>query len=112
MSAPSATRTVWRRALLVATIVAFVLFAAHPELRLLLPLLDAVGLDVFVLLLGGQLWSYAAPVVRAAWRLALRPGLRYGYRAAIWSLGILGPFVDDWLTHRLPRGPSAPVAAA
>ena len=39
------------------SVAAVVAFVAHPELRLLLPVIDAIGVDVFVGLLGIQVVS-------------------------------------------------------
>ena len=113
----------------------FVVFALHPELRLLLPILDAVGVDMFVALLGVQLaalvsgfarfalhrvWAASAPAARGAAALvqsfAFLRGVRdfAGYAVFHW-LGRPGPA----LWFRLLRfsrawraGPGAVPAAA
>jgi hypothetical protein len=92
----------WRgRLVLVASILAIVLLAAHPELRLFVPFLDAIGLDVFVMLVGAQLWQYAGPLLQ---RLHVDLGLPVAwkiYAIGIWLLGMMGPFVHAWVSERL-----------
>ena len=91
---PEARRGWREQLLLIATLVAFAVLASHPALRLLLPLLDAVGLDLFLVLFGGPLWYYAAPVLLGAWHHVLRPCARHGYRATLFVLGITGPYAE------------------
>lgn len=40
--------------MLILTMVVIVILASHPELRLFLPLVDALGLDLLLLLVGAQ----------------------------------------------------------
>lgn len=49
------SRTTGRRVLALVTALALVLMASNPELAPLVALIDAIGLDVLVLLLGAQL---------------------------------------------------------
>jgi hypothetical protein len=97
----------FRTAILVLTIVATVLLAAHPELRLLLPVLDGLGLDLLVLLVGSQALAFALPMLETLWSRVLRPIALVGYRAFIESLGIIGPYVDGALTVRLRKSSDA-----
>jgi hypothetical protein len=93
-----------RRVVLAATIAVVVLLCAHPELRLFAPVVDALGVDVFAVLVGAQLWMHARPVLAWAWdRLGL-PLARRAYALAIFLLGIAGPYVDATLAARLGRG--------
>ena len=48
--------------ILVLTLVVVVVLASHPELRLFLPLVDALGLDLLLLLIGAQFLDYARPI--------------------------------------------------
>jgi hypothetical protein len=100
----------WRgRLVLVATILAIVLLAAHPELRLFVPFLDALGLDVFAMLVGAQLWLHARPVLHWLHRVAARPIGRQAYATGIWLLGMAGPYVHARLsTSQPPAGADAP----
>jgi hypothetical protein len=88
-----------RRFVLVATIATVVLLASHPELRLFAPLVDALGLDVFALLVGAQLWGHARPMLEGM----LEPVARHGYACFIFMLGIMGPYVHAKLSTRLAR---------
>ena len=95
----------WRqRLVLAATIAVVVLLCAHPELRLFAPVVDALGVDVFALLVGAQLWMHARPVL--AWlrdRVGL-PFARRAYALAIFLLGLAGPYVDAAVAARFGRG--------
>lgn len=88
--------------LLVASIVVFAVLASHPELRLFLPFIDAVGLDLFLVLLAGQLWGYLGPAARVAYSSAILPFARAAYRALIFFLGCIGPYVHARLCSRFP----------
>lgn len=113
----------WRKrfwAVLTVLVVAFL--ATNPEFRLLVPVLDAIGLDVFLLLIEVQFvallsgvfspvlrftWPFLAPVLRAADRASqsmatlrfIRDFARYGL--CQWA-GEFGP--EAWLRlHKLIR---------
>ena len=91
----------WLKTLIVVlTIVATVLLAAHPELRILLPILDGMGLDLLLLLVGGQLLDIALPYARAAWHGLLAPSARASYLGCIFILGTMGPYFDGALRSR------------
>jgi hypothetical protein len=110
------------------TVVTVVMFASHPELRLLVPVLDAIGLDVFLALLGLHLttllsatlqplflaaWHRLVPVLRAADRISMSfAPLRFVRDVARYALfnWVGGP--RAWLrVHKLFRlarlGPAA-----
>lgn len=89
-----------QRVLLVLTAVALVLLASHPELRLLVPVVDLLGLDLMVLLAASQLLDALRPAVDASWR-ALHPVTGQLYFLFIFFLGIVGPYVDGLL--RAPK---------
>jgi hypothetical protein len=61
-----------RRLLAILTTLLVISLAMHPELRLLVPLLDATGIDVLVTLLGLQALSMLSdsllPYLRLIWR--------------------------------------------
>ena len=52
------------------------LLAPHPELRLLLPFIDAVGIDLFVVLVASQAWSYFKPLLHRLYRSLVLPVLQ------------------------------------
>ena len=52
-----------RHAWTAATLLLVVLLAAHPELRLLVPLVDAIGVDTLMLVFGLQLLDFARVVL-------------------------------------------------
>jgi len=93
-----------QRALLIATAVALFLLAAHPELRLLVPVLDLLGLDLFVLLAASPLIDALRPATSAA-RGYLLPVADQLYFYFIFFLGIAGPYVDGRLRARLASNP-------
>ena len=96
-----------------ATVVLVLMLVSHPELRLLVPILDALGLDVLFAILGLQLgaafttrvlplllaaWGAATPLLRWLDRVSLTvPALDFGrellrYGTFHW-LGDCGPRV-------------------
>jgi hypothetical protein len=107
-STPRTTLARWRqpswrkRVVLLATIVLLVVFASHPELRLLVPILDSLGLDLFLLLIGTQLYHHVLPMLRTIAGAA--------YAACIYLLGISGPFVEGWVVDRFGGTPRAGLA--
>jgi len=88
-----------QRLLLVLTAVTLVLLAAHPELRLLVPVVDLLGLDLVFLLAATQLLDVLRPIVDFTWR-ALSPTAVQLYFTFIFFLGIAGPYVDGKLRVR------------
>ena|SRR3990167_4297653 len=113
----------WRKrfwTFLTVLVVAFL--ATNPEFRLLVPVLDAIGLDVFILLVEVQLlaflsgvfgpafrpvWRFLIPFVRVADRASLSvPALRFARELVRYGLchwvGKYGP--DVWIgLHKLIR---------
>lgn len=94
----------------ILTVLLVVLLATHPELRLLLPVVDAIGLDMFIALLGIQFaaifsdqlkpvficaWTLLAPLARAADRVCSSIGLLRGIR------DFLGYAIFHWLAPQL-----------
>ena len=88
-----------QRVLLVLTVVALFLFAAHPELRLLIPVVDLLGLDLFFLLAASQLMDAIRPSLDWTCR-ALQPTAVQLYFYFIFSLGFVGPYFDGLLRSR------------
>lgn len=86
--------------MLAATILVVVLLAMHPELRLLAPLVDLLGIDVLVLLVGAQAWDLAGPAAILLRDRFAFPVLRRAYRLGIFMLGCMGTYVDAHLTMR------------
>jgi len=85
---PSSQRDTSELLLVVAGLLFVVLMATAPEARLLLMAIDAVGVDMFVLLLAIQLrgaalalWAWAETRVRRATRF-VRLGARLSFRGA------------------------------
>ena len=96
------------RVLFIATLATVILFSFHPELRLLVPLVDALGIDLLVLLFSSQLWSYMKPFLLAAHRLVVLPLARKCYSIAIFFFGYGGPYVEAKLAARFPHLGVAP----
>lgn len=85
----------WYRCLVVvATILAITVLASHPELRLLLPLVDALGLDLFILLLGSQIFTFVQPLASSFYRAILQPALHRAFSLAMFLLGVSGPYPE------------------
>ena len=99
------TRTLRRRIVLVATVALVLLLLAHPELRLLAPVVDALGADMLLLLMASQLHEYLRPVLIQLGELS-SPALMAAYALCIYGLGIVGPYVDGYLRTAV-RQPAA-----
>jgi hypothetical protein len=77
----------WRqRALPALTVFLVLLLASHPELRLLLPIIDALGLDLLLLLVSAQLTHYLRPALAIAYAQAILPGANW-IRCNLFFLG-------------------------
>ena len=79
------------------------LLAPHPELRLLLPFIDAVGIDLFVVLVASQTWSYFKPLLRRLYRSLILPVLQVLYALVVYFLYIAGPYFDAQVASRFPN---------
>jgi hypothetical protein len=93
-----------KRLVLAATIAVVILLCAHPELRLFAPVVDALGVDLFAVLVGAQLWMIAAPVLRWSRDRIGLPLARPAYASGIFMLGMMGPYVDARVAARFGRG--------
>ena len=95
----------WRqRVMLVLTIVLVVVLASHPELRLFLPLVDALGLDLLLLLIGVQFLDFVRPLLSIVGRHVLLPLVDRIYSLTLFFFGMAGPYVDARVaTYRLSR---------
>jgi hypothetical protein len=86
------SRMDWREWTLSAvTMTLVVLFACHPELRLLIPLIDVVGIDVFAVLLGAQAWGYLKPPLAKLHVAVLVPVMRRFFSWGSSSSGCTAP---------------------
>jgi hypothetical protein len=82
----------WReRALLIGTLAVIVLLTSHPELRLFVPLVDALGIDLFLILLGSQVWDYARPAMMLSYHSLVLPIARKVYSLMLFFCGCLAP---------------------
>lgn len=91
-----------RRLWATLTFLSIVLLAAHPELRLLVPLIDAIGLDIFIALIGIQLAqllsSSLTPVFYRSWRWSV-PAIRATHHVSYFIQPFR--FVRDVARHAL-----------
>ena len=90
------------RVLALLTVVALVVLASHPELRLFVPLIEILGIDLFAVLVGAQIWSYVRPALFKLYRVLALPVAQSVYAATIWLLGIAGPYADETFRTRFP----------
>jgi hypothetical protein len=100
-------RNKWKSCLGAAALVVALVLVANPELRALLMLAEAVGLEALVLLVVAQLRFYA-PVLVAA----LRPSMAATCQATLFSLGAVTRVVGllsphGYLTHLWQWGVAA-----
>lgn len=99
-----------QRVFLMLTIVVTVMLVSHPELRLLLPLIDALGLELLVVLISTQLMNYLRPALHVLHDKLLRPSASRLYCLVLFMFGIAAPGVDvrvrsciAWLGGRARR---------
>ncbi len=78
----------------VLTTILIIMLSFHPELRLFLPLIDAVGLDLILLFIGAQALDYVRPFALIAYHRFLRPLAAKLYRLLLFFFGIAGPYVE------------------
>ena len=85
----------WRqRAWLIATVVVIGLLATHPDLRIFIPLIDVMGLDLLLLVLGSQLWEHARPLLLIVFIRVIRPLAAKLYPVMLFFFGYAGNYVD------------------
>ena len=82
--------------------VVFLLFASHPELRLFIPFFEAFGLDLFVVMVASQIWTYIKPSLLRLYTSLVRPTLHALYALVAFFLGMAGPHLDAQVTSRFP----------
>ena len=120
--------TLRRRLLVILTTVLVLSLAMHPELRLLVPLLDTAGIDVLVTLLGLQtlslfsetllpylrlIWQRVIPVILAMGRAVvvipgMRPICRFCSNLLFYGSGVIGQFawLKLWCLWQWALGPN------
>ncbi len=76
------------------TTVLIIMLAAHPELRLFLPLIDAVGLDLMLLFVCAQALDYFRPFALIALHKILKPLAAKLYRLVLFCFGWMAPYVE------------------
>ena len=79
------------RLILFATVIVILSIASHPELRLLVPVMDVLGLDVFILVVGFQSWSVVRPLAVWVFTRAVLPMCSAFYRTLLFMFGYMGP---------------------
>ena len=92
----------YRYLVVVATVIAIAVLASHPELRLLLPLVDAFGLDLFIFLVGSQVYTFVQPLASSFYRAILLPALHRAFSLAMFLLGISGPYPEAHVVMTRP----------
>ena len=97
-------KTLRQRITLLATLALVILLLAHPELRLLAPLVDALGVDMLLLLMASQLHEALRPALIQLGELSL-PVLAAAYALCLFLLGIVGPYLDGQLRTAFRRPP-------
>ncbi|NQD38585.1 hypothetical protein HPT27_16295 [Permianibacter sp. IMCC34836] len=94
----------WReRLVFIATVAVILLLSLHPELRLLVPLIDAAGLDLFLLLVGAQVWTYFSPFLLKLYDAMVLTAARKGYGVVLFFFGCAGPWADAKFRLALQR---------
>jgi hypothetical protein len=88
----------WRgRVMAVLTVVVIVLLASHPELRLMIPLVDSLGLDLLLVLMSAQILdlcsAHVTPLLHWLHRNLLPPLARKAHYWFPFFYGSEGQFV-------------------
>lgn len=84
----------YRYAMIVMTVVAVIVLAANPEFRLLLPLVDALGLDLLLLIMGAQLFDSLKPLLNVLRNRVAAPLVKNLWSVVVYFLGVAGPYAD------------------
>ena len=93
-------KTWMNRFIFFATVIVILSIASHPELRLLVPVIDVLGLDVFILVIGFQSWSVVRPAAVWVCNRAVMPMCSAFYRALLFMFGYMGPYVEARIACR------------
>jgi hypothetical protein len=96
------TKTQRQRVVLIVTVVLVFLLLAHPELRLLAPLVDALGVDMLLLLVASQLQEYLRPSISQFGHYSML-AVMFLYALCVYLLGVIGPYVDGYLRTAFRR---------
>jgi hypothetical protein len=85
----------WRqRAMLILTIVVVVALASHPELRLFVPIIDTLGLDLLLLVMSVQVIDFIKPLLFATHRYVVVPVVTRSFAVFVFFFGYIGPYVS------------------
>lgn len=88
----------WRqRIFLILTVIAIVMLMMHPELRIFLPLLDALGLELLLAIMLSQAMEFVRPGFYLFVRHVARPSAAKLYALMLFLFGFAGPYVDAWV---------------
>lgn len=102
----------WRQCIfLVLTIIVIVMLMMHPELRLFLPLLDALGLELLLAIMASQFLEFIRPALHVLVRHVARPLAAKAYALVLFLFGIAGPYVDASVTSFIASRRSNALAA-
>ena len=89
-----------KRLILFATVIVILSIASHPELRLLIPVIDVLGLDVFIIVVGLQSLSVVSPFASFVYDRAFLPAGALVYRSVLFMFGYMGPYVAARIASR------------
>ena len=98
--APAAARKnkTWRqRIFLILTVIVIVMLLMHPELRIFLPLLDALGLELLLAIMLSQAIEFFRPGFYLFIRHVARPSATKLYALVLFFFGFAGPYVEAWM---------------
>lgn len=96
-------KRVKRRLIVFATMIFIVLIALHPELRLLVPVVDVLGIDVFLAVVALQSWAFVKLLAEGAYSRVLLPFGEVVYRGLLFLFGYMGPYVEATISCRQLR---------
>ena len=109
---PSWQNKTWRqRIVLILTIIVIIMLMMHPELRIFLPVLDALGLELLLAVLSTQLMAYIKPAFHVFVRHVAQPVANRLYALNLFMFGNAGPYVDARVTGFLAARKAGALAA-
>ena len=96
LPAPGQNKTWRQRLVLILTLILVVLLMMHPELRIFLPLLDALGLELLLAIMASQVIDFVRPGYYLFVRYVAGPLAARLYALVLFLFGVAGPFVGAW----------------
>ena len=96
LPAPGQNKTWRQRLVLILTLILVVLLMMRPELRIFLPLLDALGLELLLAIMASQVIDFVRPGFHLFVRYIVGPSAAKLYAQVLFLFGVTGPYMGAW----------------